>query len=201
MKLTRRGFIKFASVGVLALVASWWLVEQEKAPTSPSASENTSSTQTQPPSVQPPNFPVTWNVDFPQNVDPNAYRLTVDGDVANPLQITLAELEAMPSVEKNLPIRCVEGWSAMVLWDGIPLSQLLSQAGAPAKFDHVTVESITGYTTQVSQTVVANPNTMIALKAGTVPLTPDHGYPARLVLPGAHGLDWVKQVVRITCAK
>ena len=81
------------------------------------------------------------------------------------------------------------------------MSYLLNQAGAPAKFDHVTVESITGYTTQISQTVVANPNTMIALKAGTVPLTPDHGYPARLVLPGAHGLDWVKQVGKITCAK
>jgi DMSO/TMAO reductase YedYZ molybdopterin-dependent catalytic subunit len=201
MKLTRRGFLKLASVGVAAGVASWWLVEQENPPTSPSASENTTSSQTQAPTVEPPNFPVTWNVDFPQNVDPNTYRLTVDGDVANPLQLTLEELEAMPSVEKSLAIRCVEGWGAMVLWDGIPLSYLLTQAGAPAKFDHVTVESITGYTTQVSQTVVANPNTMIALKAGTVPLTPDHGYPARLVLPGAHGLDWVKQVGRITCAK
>jgi DMSO/TMAO reductase YedYZ molybdopterin-dependent catalytic subunit len=201
MKLTRRDFIKLAPIGVAVSVASWWLVKQEKLPTSPSASENTSSSQTKAPTVEPSNFPVTWNGDIPQNVDPRDYRLRVDGDVANPLQLTLEELEAMPSVEKSLPIRCVEGWSATVLWEGIPLSYLLSQAGAPAKFDHVTVESIAGYTSKISQIVVANSNTMIALKAGAIPLTTDHGYPARLVLPGAHGLDWVKQVGRITCAK
>jgi DMSO/TMAO reductase YedYZ molybdopterin-dependent catalytic subunit len=151
--------------------------------------------------MAPTDFPVTWNVDFPQNVDPSDYRLTVDGDVANPLQLTLQQLQAMPSVERSLPIRCVEGWSAMVLWEGIPLSYLLSQAGAPANFDHVTVESIAGYSSRISESVVANSNTMIALKAGAAPLTTDHGYPARLVLPSAHGLDWVKQVGRITCAK
>lgn len=193
--------MKLAAIGVGVSVASWWLVKQENSPASPSGSENTSSSETGASTVGPPNFPVTWNGDIPQNVDPSAYRLSVDGDVANPLQLTLEELGAMPSVKKSLPIRCVEGWSALVLWAGIPLSYLLSQAGAPAEFDHVTIESVAGYTTEISQIVVANSNTMIALKAGGVPLTLDHGYPARLVLPGAHGLDWVKQVGRITCSK
>jgi DMSO/TMAO reductase YedYZ molybdopterin-dependent catalytic subunit len=200
MKLTRRDFIKLAPIGVAVGFASWWLVKQEN-PTSPSASEVESSTQTRASTIGASSFPVTWNGDFPQDVDPRDYRLRVDGDVATPLQLSLQELEAMPSVEKSLPIRCVEGWSALVLWEGVPLSYLLSQAGAPAKFDHVTVESILGYTTKIKQIVVANSNTMIALKAGAAPLTIDHGYPARLVLPGVHGLDWVKQVGRITCAR
>jgi DMSO/TMAO reductase YedYZ molybdopterin-dependent catalytic subunit len=201
MKLTRRAFIRLAPIGVAVGVASWWLVTQENPPTSPNAFENANSSQIKTETVEPPNFPVTWNGDFPRNVDSKDYRLIVDGDVANPLQLTLEELEAMPSVEKSWPIRCVEGWSATVLWEGIPLSYLLSQAGAPTEFDHVTVESVAGYLTQINQSVVANSATMIALKAGAVPLTMDHGYPARLVLPGAHGLDWVKQVGRITCAK
>ena len=200
MKLTRRDFIKLVPIGVAVSAASWWLLNEENLLTSRNASENTGSSQTKASTLE-PDFPVTWNGDIPQNVDPGNYRLTVDGDVANPLQLTLDQLGAMPSVQKSLPIRCVEGWSAMVVWDGIPLSYLLSQAGAPAEFDHVTVESIDGYATQISQAVVANSNTMIALKAGGVPLTTDHGYPARLVLPGAHGLDWVKQVGRITCSK
>jgi DMSO/TMAO reductase YedYZ molybdopterin-dependent catalytic subunit len=201
MKLTRRGFVKLAAIGVAVSAASWWLVKEENPPAPLNASENTNLSQTGASTVGPPNFPVTWNGDIPQNVDPSTYRLGVDGDVANPLQLTLEELEAMPTVEKNLPIRCVEGWSALVLWEGVPLSDLLSRAGAPAKFDHVTVESVAGYTTEIRQIVVANSNTMIALKAGGVPLTVDHGYPARLVLPGAHGLDWVKQVGRVTCSK
>ena len=201
MKLTRRGFIKLASVAVIASVASWWLVKQESPSTPSSASENTSSSQINTSTVAPSNFPVTWNGDFPQNVDPSDYRLTVDGDVVNPLQLTLEELAAMPHVERTVPIRCVEWWSAIVSWEGISLSYLLNQAGAPANFDHVTVESVLGYSSTLSQTVVANPNTMIAFKAGGVPLTPDHGYPARLVLPAAHGLDWVKQVGKITCTK
>ena len=201
MKLTRRGFIKLAPIGVAVSVASWWLVKQEKIPAIPNASENTSSLQTKAPTIEPSNFPVTWNGDIPQNVDPRDYRLRVDGDVANPLQLTLEELGAMPSVEKSLPIRCVEGWSATVLWEGIPLSYLLSQAGAPTEFDHVTVEGISGYNVKLVQIDVANSDTMIALKAGAVPLTLEHGYPARLVLPGRPGLRWVKQVGRITCAK
>jgi len=194
MKLTRRAFLKLAPIGVAVSVASWWFVKQWNPLTSSSTAENGSSSQSS-------DFPVTWNEDIPWNVDPKTYRLAVDGDVANPLQLTLEELQAMPSVNKSLSIRCVEGWSATVAWEGIPLSYLLSQAGAPTEFDHVTVEGISGYNVKLVQIDVANSDTMIALKAGAVPLTLEHGYPARLVLPGRPGLRWVKQVGRITCTK
>jgi DMSO/TMAO reductase YedYZ molybdopterin-dependent catalytic subunit len=127
--------------------------------------------------------------------------LKVDGDVSKPLELTLDDLYSMSNVQKTLEIQCVEGWAADVLWEGIPLSYLLSQAGASLKnIAHVTVEGVTGYGTTLSSDEIADPNTIIALKAGGAPLTVDHGYPARLVLPQRLGLDWVKYVSRITCS-
>jgi DMSO/TMAO reductase YedYZ molybdopterin-dependent catalytic subunit len=107
----------------------------------------------------------------------------------------------MSNVQKTLKIQCVEGWAADVLWEGIPLSYLVSQAGASLKnIAHVNVQGVTGYETILSSDEVADPDNIIALKAGGAPLTVDHGYPARLVLPQRLGLDWVKYVSRITCS-
>jgi DMSO/TMAO reductase YedYZ molybdopterin-dependent catalytic subunit len=63
------------------------------------------------------------------------------------------------------------------------------------------VESITGYAMKIGQNDVANSGTMIALKVGSAPLKLEHGYATRLVLPTRPGLEWVKQVGRITCTK
>jgi len=145
-------------------------------------------------------FPVDWNGDRPTKVNPNDYRLKIDGDVSTPLELTLEELYSMPKVQRILKIRCENGWTADVSWEGITLSYLLSQAGASLEsIGNATVEGITGYSRTVSSDEIADLDNMIALKAGGAPLTVDHGYPARLVLPARFGFDWVKYVSRITC--
>jgi len=214
MKLNRRSFIKLIPAAALAVAAgSWWFLSRTA--TEPNASqgaENTSNTQAQSSvttntyngqtgTLQAPVFPVTWNGDMPTNVNISDYRLKVDGDVSKPLELTLDDLYSMSNVQKTLKIQCVEGWAADVLWEGIPLSYLLGQAGASLKsIVHVNVQGVTGYGTVLSSDEIADPNTIIALKAGGAPLTVDHGYPARLVLPQRPGLDWVKYVNRITCS-
>lgn len=201
MKLTRRAFIKLVPIGAAISVASWWFLKQETPTTSSGTVESVSSSQATATTGGTSDFPVTWDTDQPFNVDPIDYRLRVDGDVSNPVQLTLEELYAMPSVNASSTIRCVEAWSALVAWEGIPLSRLLSLAGAPSEFDHVTVESITGFAVKIGQNDVANPGTMIALKVGSAPLKVEHGYPARLVLPTRPGYEWVKYLGRITCTK
>jgi DMSO/TMAO reductase YedYZ molybdopterin-dependent catalytic subunit len=145
-------------------------------------------------------FPATWNGDRTTVVDSNDYRLRIDGDVPKPLELTLADLHAMPNVQKTLLIRCVEGWEAEVPWEGIPLSYLVSQAGGSLNnIDHVTVVSVTGYSRDLGPHEITDSDTMIALKAGGAPLTAEHGYPARLAVPAKLGPDWVKYVTRIKC--
>jgi DMSO/TMAO reductase YedYZ molybdopterin-dependent catalytic subunit len=214
MKLNRRSFIKLIpAVAVAVAAGSWWFLSRtETEPNASPGAENNRNTQAQSSvttntyngqtgTSQAPVFPVTWNGEMPTNVNISDYRLKVDGDVSKTLELTLDDLYSMSNVQKMLKISCVEGWAADVLWEGIPLSYLLSQAGASLKnVAHVNVQGVTGYGTVLSPDEIADPNTIIALKAGGVPLTVDHGYPARLVLPQRFGLDWVKYVSRITCS-
>jgi DMSO/TMAO reductase YedYZ molybdopterin-dependent catalytic subunit len=229
VKLDRRSFIKLIpAVAVAVAGGSWWLLTQTAkestmtsqatettssvtsqvtTATTPQAlqTESTTSVVTEPqPTLTTPegfDFPVTWNGEQPTKVDTNQYRFRVDGDVSNPLELTLEDLYAMSNVQKTLKIECVMGWATDVPWEGIPISYLLTQAGASLKnIDHVTVEGVTGYQTTLSSDEVANSDNMIALKAGGAPLAIEHGYPARLVMPARFGLDWVKYATRITCA-
>jgi DMSO/TMAO reductase YedYZ molybdopterin-dependent catalytic subunit len=181
MKLNRRAFLILIPATAIA-AWSWWFFR----PPAPSASGGFP-------------FPVTWNGEQATTVNSTNYLLKIDGNVPNPLALTLAELYAMPSVQKTLTIKCKEGWSANVPWEGLPISYLLGQAGLRlGKITNVTIKGITGYTTTLSSDEVADLDYMIALKVDGAPLTVDHGYPARLVAPPRSGLDWVKYVDRIT---
>jgi DMSO/TMAO reductase YedYZ molybdopterin-dependent catalytic subunit len=203
MTLTRRTFIKLIPTGTVIGVASWWFLRQ-KAQTGSTDYVEEASPQTEngaEASSVVSDFPVTWNVGEPVNVDPKGYRLSIDGDVSHPLQLTLDELHSIPSVSETQTIYCQGEWSALVAWEGIPLSRLLSLARAPSTFDHLTVESVADYSMDLTQNDIADSGAMIALKAGSAPLKLEHGYPARLVVPGKPGYEWVKCVARITCAK
>ena len=192
MKITRRSFMKLIpAVAVVVVGGAWWSLAQ-------TASTTTTVSQATTGFV----FPITWNGEQPTTINPNDYRLKIDGDLPNPLELKLEELYAMTGVQKTLPIHCVEEWGADVPWEGIPLSYLLKKAGSsPESLAHVTISDITGwYSTTLSSDEAANLEYMIALKVAGAPLTIDHGYPARLVAPSHPGYDWVKYVSRITCA-
>jgi DMSO/TMAO reductase YedYZ molybdopterin-dependent catalytic subunit len=208
MKLTRRSFIKLipAVAVVVGGGALWFLAQTAREPmiASQGVSTTTAVSQLPPATTTTPagfEFPVTWDGDQPTTINSNDYRLKIDGDVSNPLELKLEELYAMTGVQKTLTIQCVRGWEADVPWEGIPLSYLLKQAGSPPNsIAQVTISAITGYSTTLSSDEVADLDNMIALKVGGAPLTIDHGYPARLVAPSRPGEDWVKYVSRITCA-
>jgi DMSO/TMAO reductase YedYZ molybdopterin-dependent catalytic subunit len=221
MKLDRRSFMKLIPVGLVAIGLWWFLGQNAREPirtpqvtgTRSTASHTASTTETTLQAMSTTStatqasstaavfeFPVTWNGEQASAINPNDYRLKIDGDVANPLELKLGDLYAMAGVQKTVKIQCVEGWSADVPWEGIPLSYLLKQAGSSLKsVTHVTIKAVSGYSTTLNSDEVADLNCMIALKVGGAPLTVDHGYPARLVAPMRPGLEWVKCVATITC--
>ena len=177
MKLNRRKFMILIPAGFIA-IWTWWFFRP----------------------TEEQNFQVTWNGEVATTVDASSYRLKINGDVPNPLELTLADLYAMNRVQKSLTIKCEEGWSADVLWEGIPISNLLSRAGSSLQnIAQVTITGVTGYSRTLSSDEATNPDFMIALMVAGAPLTVDHGYPARLVAPTRSGLDWVKYVATITC--
>jgi DMSO/TMAO reductase YedYZ molybdopterin-dependent catalytic subunit len=131
--------------------------------------------------------------------DPS-WRLRVHGDVATPLQLTRADLEALPQREAVLPIACVEGWSASRLWRGVSVAMLLQRAGAPPDAS-VQVRSLGRGLydrSDINPVQVADPDTLIALAADGETLSLDHGYPARLIGPNRPGVmqtKWLTELV------
>ncbi|MFJ4675524.1 MULTISPECIES: molybdopterin-dependent oxidoreductase [unclassified Kitasatospora] len=129
---------------------------------------------------------------------PADWRLAVDGPAG--YRIGLAELRALPQTTAELPISCVEGWSANARWTGVRLTDLLRRAGVPAgsAVRITSLEEEGPYrVTEMPAGYADDPLTLLALALDGRPLTPDHGFPARIVAPNRPGVLQTKWVARI----
>ena len=128
------------------------------------------------------------------------YRLEVTGRVRQPLSLTLDEARALATTEARLPIACVEGWSYSARWTGIALRDLLRRAGAPAGAS-VQVESLEAQSpyriSYLNPRQAADRATLLATHLDGEVLSPDHGYPVRLIGPGRPGVNQTKWVTRV----
>lgn len=127
------------------------------------------------------------------------WRLTLSGG-PRPVVMDRAALLAMPLHTAVLPIACVEGWSSTQRWTGVRLADLARAAGVPApESAHVSSLERNGpfgsATLQANQ--VLHPDALLALRVNGADLSPDHGFPARIVvpaLPGVHNTKWVASI-------
>ena len=114
--------------------------------------------------------------------------------------LSLAELAALPQRTAELPIACVEGWSASAHWTGVPIVDLLTHAGAPTGHP-VRVSSLETNGLYARSTLPAihasDPLTLLALRINDEELNPDHGYPCRLIAPSRPGVLQTKWVARL----
>lgn len=156
------------------------------------------------PRVGPQGFPVNKDAQgagvAEPAVDP-AWRLLVEGAIATPLRLSLADLRARELHQADLTIACVEGWSTTQRWRGVRLADLVAEAGA-APGRAVRVESLQPSgpyrTTTLNAAFVADPDTLLALDVGGEPLALDHGFPLRLIAPNNPGVlqtKWLAKVV------
>ncbi|HEY0805139.1 MAG TPA: molybdopterin-dependent oxidoreductase [Pseudonocardiaceae bacterium] len=128
-----------------------------------------------------------------------AWRLTLHGG-PRPVQLDRAGLLGMRQRTAVLPIACVEGWSATQTWTGVPLRDLAALAGVPAPQSAV-VRSLerNGPFGQAAlqHNQILDPDALLALHVNGADLAPDHGYPARIIvpaLPGVHCTKWVSSI-------
>lgn len=126
-----------------------------------------------------------------------AYRLWVRVDGEEVASFDLAALSALEQHTEELPIACVEGWSATGSWTGVRISDLLREAGVTERRD-VRVSSLQQggafSTSELPAEVAADPRTLLALALADEPLSLDHGYPARLIAPNRPGVLQTKWV-------
>ncbi len=128
------------------------------------------------------------------------FRLVVDGDVRHRLELTLAELRALPQRTATLPIACVEGWSASRTWRGVPVRDLLERAGASANARvrvHSLQQRLSYASSDLDPDQAHDRDTLLALEVEGEPLHLDHGYPVRLIGPNRPGVMQTKWVTRL----
>ncbi|WP_405392322.1 molybdopterin-dependent oxidoreductase [Streptomyces sp. NBC_01102] len=128
--------------------------------------------------------------------------LTVSGP-AGDLRFTRVQLLAMEQHSAALPIACVEGWSTSdQWWRGVRLKDLAALAGYPDGAPGLLVESVqrrgSFRRAALRDNQVADPRSLLALGVNGEALSPDHGYPARIIVPAAPGVLNTKWVSRLT---
>jgi DMSO/TMAO reductase YedYZ molybdopterin-dependent catalytic subunit len=127
------------------------------------------------------------------------YRLALRFD-GREVSLTREELLALEQHTATLPIACVEGWTTTQEWTGVRLSELARAAGAEgARTALVRSLQPRGALRQASLNTgqLRHGDALLALKVNGADLSPDHGYPARLMvpaLPGVHNTKWVGEI-------
>ena len=105
-----------------------------------------------------------------------------------------AELMALPSEKPTVDIHCVTQWSKLdTRWRGVSIDTLVGGLGTEA--DYVMVHAYGGYTTNLPLADLLDGQAWIAYEYGGKPLTPEHGGPARLLVPHLYfwkSAKWVR---------
>ncbi|MGC3863456.1 molybdopterin-dependent oxidoreductase [Micromonospora chersina] len=151
----------------------------------------------------PTGFPVNRSVAAagvtPEQTGPG-WRLTLRAGNRT-VALDRARLLALAQHTAVLPIACVEGWSTSQTWTGVRLRDLAGLVGAdrPATARVRSLERAGLFREAVLHGgQVTAPDALLALRVNGVDLSPDHGYPARIIvpaLPGVHCTKWVAEIV------
>ncbi len=132
----------------------------------------------------------------PSDTGPN-WRLALRG--ARTMELSRDDLMNLPLSTQTLPIGCVEGWSTTQEWTGVPLRELGRLVGVnePGElFVKSIQDAVLGQAT-LNAAQAADPRSLLALQVNGADLSPDHGFPARIIvpaLPGVHNTKWVKRL-------
>lgn len=95
-----------------------------------------------------------------------------------------AEFNALPQTKFTRDIHCVTAWSKLdTPWQGVLIDDVLAEAGIEPPTDFTLAHSFDGYSTNVPVADLIGGKSMIATRYAGKPLTPDHGGPARLLVP------------------
>ena len=143
-----------------------------------------------------PGFPVLSAGPTP-HVDLAAWDLTIEGAVASGRRWSWQELRALPSETITVDIHCVTSWSKLgTVWEGVSLDTLFDDVETQG--DYVMIHCDGGYTTNLALADLTGGQAWIAYAYDGAPLAPEHGGPARLLVPHLYlwkSAKWVRRLV------
>jgi DMSO/TMAO reductase YedYZ molybdopterin-dependent catalytic subunit len=128
-------------------------------------------------------WPVLHAGDVP-HVDLAAWTLQLSGEVEEPVSLTYDELRALPATEVTTDIHCVTRWSRFdAHFKGVHWRELAKLCRPKATANFAIAHAEQGFTANVPLAALDNEHALVVYEADGEPLTPDHGWPVRLVIP------------------
>jgi len=142
-------------------------------------------------------FNAYYGEDEIREVDEDSYRLELAGLVTDKRRRTLAELRAMKQQDQVTRHICVEGWSAIGKWGGVPFADFLRRVGADTTAKYVGFRCADDYHTSIDMATALHPQTLLALTYDGAPLPPRYGFPMKLRMPTKLGYKNPKHIQAI----
>lgn len=149
-------------------------------------------------------YVVSKNV-FNPDVPAERWSLEIMGLVDEPLTLTLDDLTALESVERPSTLMCISNpvggdLIGNSVWTGVRLRDLLERAGVREGATEVVLRAADNYADSFPIEAAMNDGTIVAYLQNGDPLTRDHGFPARVLVPGIYGMKNIKWVTQIELA-
>ena len=136
--------------------------------------------------------------DFTPEINPRTFRLQVNGEVAQPLSLSLNQIAQMPLTSMIIRHVCVEGWAAIVQWGGVRLADIAALTRPKENVRYVYFKSADGYYESWDLASSLHPQTLLAYQKNGQALPIENGAPLRLASPLKLGYKQSKWITQIT---
>jgi DMSO/TMAO reductase YedYZ molybdopterin-dependent catalytic subunit len=132
-------------------------------------------------------WPVLHAGNVPHYSDLATWTFRVLGEVENELELSWEQFNELPQSSNVQDIHCVTRWSRFdASFEGVHWSELAKLVRPKPTARFVIAHAEAGFTSNVPLSFLEDPNALLATQADGEPLSPEHGYPLRLVIPGKY---------------
>ena len=130
--------------------------------------------------------------------DPARWGFRADGLVGHPLRLSWEEFSRLPRIQLTRDFHCVTRWSRFDnLWSGVAFREILLRSQPEASARHVLAYGEQGYTANIPLADLDRDDVLLATHHDGQPLSPEHGYPVRLIVPHLYAWKSVKWLRRL----
>jgi hypothetical protein len=140
---------------------------------------------------------VNGNVGIGEDFEAAGWKLNIVKNSGEYLEISLDEIKKLPKTEVIYNFKCIEGWSQVSYWGGVRFSDFIKHFSLQPEAAMKYVGMMTPdeeYYIGIDMPSALHPQTILCYEHNNKPLTPDHGYPLRLIIPVKYGIKSIKRI-------
>ncbi len=130
-------------------------------------------------------------------VDTQSWGLAVGGMVENPVGLAYEDLFGLKMYSQVSRLKCVECWSAKAKWEGFRFDELVKKVRPAPSAKFVYIQSADSYYESFLLDELLQPRALFVLRMDGQPLSREHGFPLRLIIPCKYGYKNIKYITRI----